>query len=249
MTEEFWTTAGPARVSECLAAGYYVHDRSNNGTWTILHHAAAFSDDPEVIEVLIEAGADLEASFSPLDRTPLHTAARYNRNPEIVRVLLRLGANPNAVNEPGRTPLHLAALFNENPAVVEELLRVTDVNARAASGGETPLHGAARRWPNVVPMAGDPSPAVVEVLLMHGADVSAKTLDGRTPLVRAETQAAADLIQRETQRRAATMERFLRLVGTWVVAGAVALAVLVSLIRVGANRPGAVSWPATHGRF
>ena len=179
-TEDFWRTADPARVKECLAAGYSVHDRLGR-SWTVLHMAAAFSDDPEVIAVLVEAGADLEASWPPLNRTPLHTAARHNRNPEIVRLLLRYGADDYAVNGPGRTPLHLAALFSENPAVVEELVKVTDVNIRA-KGGETPLHDAARRKPNHEGRVGNPNPGIVEILLTQGADLSAEALDGSYPL-------------------------------------------------------------------
>ena len=226
-TEDFWRTADPARVKECLAAGYSVHDRLGLSR-TVLHMAAAFSDDAEVIAVLVEAGAELDASWPTLNRTPLHVAARYNRNPEIVHVLLRYGADANAVNEPGRTPLHLAALFSENPAVVEELIKVTDVNIQAKDG-ETPLHDAARRRPNHEGRVGNPNPGIVEVLLRQGADLSAEALDGATPLRLAEDEAVADLIQSETQRRAATRERFLRLVGSRVVVGAVALTLLGSL--------------------
>ncbi|MCY4398460.1 MAG: ankyrin repeat domain-containing protein [Gemmatimonadetes bacterium] len=129
-TQDFWRTAGVARVRECLAAGCSVHDRFSSYNLTVLHRAAAFSDDPEVISVLVEVGANLEDSSPPTRRTPLHMAARFNSDPEIVRVLLRYGANVNAVNERGRTPLHIAALFNDNPAVVEELARATDVNTR-----------------------------------------------------------------------------------------------------------------------
>ena len=247
-TQEFWRTVDPARVRECLADGYSIHNRFPSYNLTVLHRAAAFSDDPEVISVLLEAGANLEDSSSPTYRTPLHLAARFNSNPEIVRVLLEHGADVNAGNEPGRTPLHLAALFNDNPAVVEELARATDVNIRAEEGGETPLHDAARRRPNDLPKAGDPNPAIVETLLRQGADLSAEALDGSTPFGWAETQVAADLIRSETQRRAATRERFLRLVGTRVVVGAVVLALLVSLIRVGARSPRNISWPATHRR-
>ncbi len=246
-TEDFWRTADPARVKECLAAGYSVHDRLGR-SWTVLHMAAAFSDDPEVIAVLVEAGADLEASWPPLNRTPLHTAARHNRNPEIVRLLLRYGADDYAVNGPGRTPLHLAALFSENPAVVEELIKVTDVNIRA-KGGETPLHDAARRKPNHEGRVGNPNPGIVEILLTQGADLSAEALNGTTPLRWAEDEAVADLIQSETQRRAAINERFLRLVGTRVAVGAVVLALLGSLVGVGANRSRTIFWPSTHGRL
>ena len=243
-TQDFWRTADPARVGECLAAGYSVHDRLGL-LRTVLHMAAAFSDDAEVIAVLVEAGADLAASFPPLNRTPLHTAARYNRNPEIARVLLRYGADVNAVNGLGRTPLHLAALFNDNPAVVEELARATDVNIRAREGF-TPLHDAARRQ-NDERRVGNPNPGIVKVLLRQGADLSVEAFDGGTPMRWAKTQAVADLIQSETQRRAATRERFLRLVGTRVVLGAVALTLLGSLVGVGANKSRTISWPSTHG--
>ena len=247
-TEEFWRTADPARVGECLAAGYSVHDRSTYKPRTVLHSAAAVSDDPQVIAALVEAGADLAASWPPLSRTPLHTAARQNRNPEIVRVLLRYGANANAVNGKGRTPLHLAALFNENPAVVEELARATEVNIQTTRLGLTPLHDAARRA-NDERRGGSPSPGIVEVLLRQGADLSVEAFDGGTPMRWAETRAVAELIQSETQRRAATRERFLRLMGTRVAVGAVVLALLGSLVGVGAKRPRAISRPSTHRRM
>lgn len=235
-TEEFWRTAGPAQVRECLADGHPIHDRFPPKNWTVLHLAAASSDDPQVIATLVEAGASLDDSSPPTNRTPLHLAARFNANPEIVRTLLRHGANAYAVNHFGRTPLHLAALYNDNPAVVEELTRATEVNVQAMEA-LTPLHDAARRTGNDARLMGNPSPDVVEVLLKQGADLSAEASDGRIPIRWAETQAVADLIQSETQRRAATRERFLRLVGTRVALGAVALTLLGSLIGVGRTGP------------
>ena len=246
-TKEFWRTVDPARVGECLAGGYSVHDRFPSNTKTVLHKAATFSDDPEVIAVLVEAGADLEASIPPLNRTPLHTAARHNLNPEIVRTLLRLGADASAVNGKGRTPLHLAALFNENPTVVEELARATEVNIRSRDG-LTPLHDAARRRENDV-TRGRPNPAIVEVLLYQGADLSAETFVGGTPLGWAEDETVADLIQSETNRRAATRERFLRLMGTTVAVGAVALTLLGYLVGGGTNRSRTIFPRSTRGRL
>lgn len=238
-TGGFWRTAYPGLVRECLADGYPLHERFPPENWTALHSAAAFSDDPEVIAVLVEAGADLEDSSPLADRTPLHVAARYTSNPEIVRVLIRYGADVNAVNGLGRTPLHLAALFNDSPAVVRELARATDVNTQA-NEGFTPLHDAARRRAQDELRVGDPNPGIVEVLLRQGADLSAEAFDGGTPMGWAETGAAADLIRSETRRRAATKERFLRLVGTSVFVGAVVLTLLLSLT---------ISWPPTHRDF
>lgn len=226
-TRDFWRTAGVARVRECLAAGYSVHYRFSSYNRTVLHWAAAYSDDPEVISVLVEAGANLEDSSPTTYRTPLHLAARYNPNPEIVRALLRHGANINALNERGRTPLHIAALFNANSAVVEELARATDVNSQAAEG-LTPLHDAARRGVNDSLMGG-PNPEIVAVLLRHGADLSVEASDGGTPMLWAVDDSVAGLIRGETQRRAAIQARFLRTVATSVVAVAALLAILTSL--------------------
>ncbi|WP_419933654.1 ankyrin repeat domain-containing protein [Candidatus Palauibacter sp.] len=234
-TQQFWRTAGPATVRECLAAGYRINDQRLPRNITALHWAAGFSHDPEVITVLLEAGASLEASSPPEYRTPLHYAARYSGHPEVVRTLLQYGADVYAVNRPGRTPLHLAALFNDNPEVVEELVKATRVNTQARDG-ETPLHDAARRRPNDMPRVGDPSPAIVEVLLRNGADLSAEALDGGTPVRWAEDGGVANLIQSEEERRAAIRERFLRSVVTRVVAGALVLTLLASLAGVAARR-------------
>lgn len=230
-TAEFWRTADPARVMECLEAGQRINDWITTGNWTPLHLAAMYSSDPEVIRALIGVGAILDASSPPANRTPLHQAARHNRNPEIARTLLQYGADTNSVNSVGRTPLHLAALFSENPAVVEELAGVTSVNISARLG-ETPLHDAARRRPNDV-RVGDPNPDIVEVLLGHGSDLSAEALDGGTPVSWTENETVVELIQSESQRRAAAKERFLGLVRTRVVAGAVLLMLLGSLVGMG----------------
>ena len=248
VTAEFWRTAGPAQVRECVLGGYSIHKRFPPANWTVLHFAARFSGDPEVIAVLITAGANLEDSSPPTLRTPLHVAARFNSAPEIVRVLLRHGADANALNGPGRTPLHLAALYNDDPAVVEELVEATGVNIRAVTGGETPLHDAARRRMDAGDKAGNPNPAIVQTLLKQGADLSVEASDGGTPLGWARTSDVADLIRSEAQRRAETTERFLRAVGTRVALGAVALILLgLPLIRR-RNGPATISLRSAYGR-
>ena len=227
-TRDFWETVEPATVRECLAYGYSVDDRSTPDNETPLHWAAGFSDDPAVIRVLVEAGASLDASSPPVNRTPLHYAARYNGNADVVRVLLQYEPDVYAVNDLGRTPLHLAALFNDNPAVVEELARNTRINL-ATKEGLTPLHDAARRtWDDE--RKGTPNPAIVDVLLRHGADLSAACAYGSTPLDWAEDGRIGNMIRSEEVRRAAIRERFLRLVAARVAVGALVLAVLGYLL-------------------
>ena len=237
MRGAFWEKADPATVSACLAAGYSVGDKTPAGR-TPLHWAARFSDDPDVIRVLVEAGAHLDA-LTRARRTPLHWAARYNRNPAVVRALLEYEANVYAETKHGRTPLHLAALVNDNPAVVDELARVTDIDVRKHDGG-TPLHDAARRIRGG-PM-GNPNPAVVGVLIRHGADLSVESEGGLTPARRARDERLVGMLREEEARREAIRARFLQSVATRVAVGALILGLLGYLVaRYRRVRPGVSS--------
>ncbi|MXW65473.1 MAG: hypothetical protein F4Z72_00490 [Gemmatimonadales bacterium] len=226
LTGPFWEGADPAAATACLSAGYSVDDRSAPNEATPLHWAARFSDDPDVIAVLVEAGARLEAS-TRARRTPLHWAARHNRNPAVVGALLEYGADAYAETQHGRTPLHLAALINENPAVVDALASVTDVNVRKHDGG-TPLHDAARRiWDG--PM-GDPNPAIVDVLIKRGADLSVETEGGLTPAGRARDERLAGMLREEEARREAIRAQFLQSVAIRCAMGAMILGLLGYLV-------------------
>ncbi|WP_420617231.1 ankyrin repeat domain-containing protein [Candidatus Palauibacter sp.] len=225
-TREFWEAADPAMVRACLVRGWSVDDRSASNAATPLHFAAGYSDHPEVIGVLVEAGANLEA-LTRIRRTPLHWAARHNENPAVTGALLEHGANFRAETLRGRTPLHVAALANENAAVVDELARVTDVDVRKRDGG-TPLHDAARRIRDG-PM-GNPNPAVVDVLIRHGADLSLESEGGLTPTRRARDERLAEMLEQEEARREVIRARFLQSVATRVAVGALILCLLGYLV-------------------
>jgi ankyrin repeat protein len=81
----------------------------NVGGATPLHTAAAFRADPSVVEMLIQAGADVnkKASASTGGWTPLHGAAARNSG-SIVAVLLKHGADPMTKDARGLTALQVA---------------------------------------------------------------------------------------------------------------------------------------------
>lgn len=101
-----------------------------------LLHLAAMKGQTEVVELLVDHGADMSALTSS-GETPLHYAA----NIETVALFLERGADVNTRGRSGNTPLHYAAIGGEIKTVALLLDRGADVNARNNIGW-TPLHSA-----------------------------------------------------------------------------------------------------------
>ena len=65
---------------------------------------AAYGDDPNVVEALLAAGADVHAR-SGSGATPLHNASAF-ANIETMRMLIEAGADPSAKNKYGYSPMY-----------------------------------------------------------------------------------------------------------------------------------------------
>lgn len=93
-----------------------VHARDKDQS-TPLHYAA-WKDQPEVVELLLDAGADIQAHNENYHwgTTALHAAAHGN-NPKAVAALLRRGADVNALKANGTgTPLGETKIHNATAA-------------------------------------------------------------------------------------------------------------------------------------
>ena len=147
-------------VRRLLREGADVNAPQGDGM-TALHWAAE-RGDAELADVLLYAGARVDAGTRIGHYTPLHLASR-RAGATVVEVLLDAGSDPNAsTTNSGATPLHLAAATGD-PAVVEVLVEAgADVNGREGAWGQTPLIFAAAS--NRI--------AAMEVLLGAGADLS-----------------------------------------------------------------------------
>ena len=160
------------QIQEAIRNGANVNARERLGDSIItpLNRAAAGNLNPEVIRVLIEAGADVNERGA-FECTPLFSAI-YNPNLEVMIALIEAGADVNARNAFGRTPLleAIKATYLEVAILTILVNAGADVNARTDFFEMTALMMASL-W--------DPNPEVITTLLNLGADPKIKNVDGR----------------------------------------------------------------------
>ena len=146
-------------------------------------HWAAIHDQDELVKILADAGANLEAGTRIGAHTPLHVASREGSS-SALGALLTAGADVRALNAVGVTPLHLAALAGTADAISVLLARGAQVDSREPEYGRTPLMLAAAAGRTLA----------VTVLLQHGAEVGAIATE-----INLVQRAAADAVARRAR--------------------------------------------------
>ncbi len=172
---------------------------------------AAKANDSTAALALIKDKADVNAAESD-GTTPLHYAV-YHDDVALVDSLLKAGAKASVANKYGSAPL-LEAAVRGDPVVIEKLVKAgADVNAGNADGQTALLICRARvpskprssssvteltststeHWHDQTPLmwaAAESQPAMVKLLLDHGAKVDARSLLNHwTRMVTAEPRA------------------------------------------------------------
>ncbi|HUQ34889.1 MAG TPA: ankyrin repeat domain-containing protein [Aestuariivirga sp.] len=158
-----------SRVRTALAGGEDVNALDMD--WTALHLATALGNT-EIVQALIDGGANIEAKGEPADSHPLHLAAQNNES-EIAQLLIKHGAKVNSRNSGDKTPLLIAAGHNHIEVGEILLKNGADPNETFSEYKDSPLHFAS--------YAGNA--AFVSLLIKHGAAVNAPSLRyGETPI-------------------------------------------------------------------
>jgi cytohesin len=181
-------------VKQFIASGTDVDAKDNISLWMTGNirgrtplYWAAWTGEMEIAELLIDAGADVNAKNDE-GRTPLDLAIQNSdwshvrrKRTEIAALLRKHGGKTGEWLKAGES-IHIAARVGHIEAVKQHLAEGADVNAKGEKG-ETPLHGAA--------FTGRME--VVELLIENGTDVNAKDEDGKTPLDHAEAEWEGDV--------------------------------------------------------
>lgn len=131
---------------------------------------AALQGQVEIVEMLLDQGADIETGDRENSR-PLHNAAARGHL-EVIRLLIRKGADVKFQDANGATPLHFAATVGNMEVIRLLVASGAGVNQRNSTQGMAPLHWAVSR---------DKLDAV-DLLVSKGADMEIRDDEGRTPL-------------------------------------------------------------------
>jgi uncharacterized protein len=93
----------PQEVQAVIDKGEDVNAREPSYGGTALMWAALHNRDTEVLAVLLNAGADVNAQ-NKVGATALMLAS-HNQNPDVITTLLEAGADPNLKDNAGKTAL------------------------------------------------------------------------------------------------------------------------------------------------
>ena len=96
---------------------------ANEGGFTPLMFASAYNT-PDIIQFLIDQGADMTARSKNDDFNALHVASALNPKSEVIDLLVKNGFDVNDINKDKLTPLMVASLKNRNLQIIEKLLDV-----------------------------------------------------------------------------------------------------------------------------
>jgi uncharacterized protein len=171
LSPEFWKHATLADVQTALQQGLDVTAQE-----TPLILAAKYSCNLDILDLLVQAGANVNARRSD-GSTALMSRFNWHPNPEaIIKKLIELGADVNARDDQGRTPLmYVEGLYHVYQGGCATIIKTfvglgADVNARDNNGNTALLLACGKKHGR----------HLVKPLLEVGADINTRNSSGQT---------------------------------------------------------------------
>ena len=172
---------------------------------------AVMVDNPEIVKLLIKAGANIEATDDDAGRTALqHAVVLPHVSQETAKVLIKAGADVNGALEDGDTLLMRAAACGKAEIVKLLAKQGLDVNQTNDKGSTALMKAAAvnkescrmlafseMKWRPVGADATD----CVKALLKLGADPRTKNKKGETALSLAEKAGNAEVVKMLSKKK------------------------------------------------
>jgi ankyrin repeat protein len=171
-------SAAEQSVAQAGVGGAKVLLRQRNSAGQTPLILACLSGSLETVQLLIDAGSELEAKDDINGYTPLHAAVR-NGHVLVAQALLAANADPNSTDNMGGTALHVAARYDVAEAV--DLLAGSgcSLDMQRFSDHFTALHLACKH---------NQKPDTVQALLSAGADPGLTSRAGYPPAYLAMSQ-------------------------------------------------------------
>lgn len=111
-------TGNTKKLNTYLAEGGDINARNSGGETALMQ--AVRNGNLEMIDFLLNAGADINASYAPSGLTPLRIAIEQNNAP-LVSVLIDRGADVNQTNEVNWSPI-MSAVRNADIPIIQILI-------------------------------------------------------------------------------------------------------------------------------
>ena len=165
-----------------IVNGANINSKASDGVTAL--HAAAAAGELEVVQYLVENGADLDSTAGEYSWTTLHFAA-HGGHLAVVQYLIENQTKINCKDSDGYTALHKAASTGELQVVQYLVENGADLDSTACELRWTALHEAAYGG----------HLAVVQYLIENGTKINSKTSDGGTALHAAAVAGELQVVQ------------------------------------------------------
>lgn len=166
---------------------------------------AAENGHKTMVELLLEAGAELEATDSNGNgRTALHRAVEKG-NYTVTELLLNKGAQINAQDKNGYAPLHIAVLNEDGEMVKLLITKKAALNAKFALSGNIASRVGQQVSRRGTPMhlaAGKGFTPIIKLLVQAGAEVDSRNELGQTPLFLAALANSKEAVEYLLEKKA-----------------------------------------------